>query len=139
MKHKDESKNWSWNARWISLAPAVDAGYFIRFGKSGIGLFPHVGLTSRINLFGQKKVHIENQDFSFGLYEGKSYKRFQLGWEWGVDLYVSRFSAGLSFGKDILPFSDNKSNAGEHPDGTNVPHVISRNIGIIDMKLAWHF
>lgn len=91
-------------ATFVSLTPKVDFGYHFTFPNSKVSLFPYIGLTTRINTWGEIKYDDETLDL-FDKDEGGA-NRFQVGGRVGFDVHFNRFVLGLTYEHDFSEFAD---------------------------------
>lgn len=89
---------------FVSLTPKVDFGYHFIFPNSSISIFPYIGLTTRINTWGQIDIDGDTYDL-FDEDEGDA-NRFQVGGRIGCDAHFNKFVLGLTYEHDFSNFSD---------------------------------
>lgn len=92
------------NVTWVSLTPKIDFGYHFIFPGSSISIFPYIGLTTRINTWGQ----IDDDGDTYDLFdddEGEA-NRFQIGGRTGFDVHFNRFILGFTYEQDFSEFTD---------------------------------
>lgn len=90
---------------FVSVVPACDFGYLFTFGGSSIELFPYIGLTARVNLWGQGTYYDEEDIDLFDSDEGDC-NRFQLGLRSGIDAHFGNFIVGIGYGTDLMEFAE---------------------------------
>lgn len=88
----------------VSITPKVDFGYHFTFPNSSISLFPYVGLTTRVNVWGQTDYDDDTYDL-FDPDEGDA-NRFQVGARFGFDAHFNSFVLGLTYEDDFTEFSE---------------------------------
>lgn len=87
---------------FFSVNIPVNFGYRHAFNEN-CSIAPFVGITLRGNLFGNYKEDGESYN-AFDkdeVGEGFQLKRFNIGWQVGVGLYLKSFYIGASYGKDF--------------------------------------
>ena len=93
--------------RGYSLIVPVNLTYKISLGRSNVSLSPFAGFTFKGNL--KAKEYIDNKSYDFFDKDlmGKDYKwkRFQAGWQTGVNLDIDAFYIGLHYGLDFNKIS----------------------------------
>lgn len=104
----------------FQLAIPLQVEYRLPVGNS-FHISPYLGLVARINIFGDGKHKVANVNNRGKVtYTEKSvnyfdkddmggsdftWKRFQLGWNIGVNLDIKKFTIGLSYGTDFMEIS----------------------------------
>ena len=88
----------------VSITPKVDFGYHFTFPNSSVSLFPYVGLTTRVNVWGQIDYNDETYDL-FDSDEGDA-NRFQVGGRIGFDAHFNHFVLGFTYEQDFTKFSE---------------------------------
>lgn len=94
----------------FSAKVPVNIMYNWQINNSNIAITPYVGLTFRCNIVGKLKEHylfVSDEDEDFNLFDeddmgGYSWKRFQIGWQIGVNArFNNQFLIGVSYGTDF--------------------------------------
>lgn len=95
--------------KWLSVAPTCDFGYLFT-PTSSISIFPYVGITTRLNLWGEEtwedKKYEEEEDYDLFDSDEGDCKRFQIGWRIGCDFQFNRFILGIGYGMDFSEFAE---------------------------------
>jgi len=94
-------------ATFVSLTPKVDFGYHFTFPSSSVSLFPYVGITTRINLWGQIQDDYDDETYDMFDEDEGGGKRFQAGLRIGFDAHFNRFVLGMTYENDLTEFGDN--------------------------------
>lgn len=76
-----------------------------------ISILPYAGLTFRYNLAGKYKVEYDGDEIDANLFDDdemgdSAFKRFQIGWQIGVNAKFNKFLVGLSYGSDFSEIAD---------------------------------
>lgn len=79
---------------FVHIDPMVDFGYMWE-PTSSVGLFPHVGITTRVGIWGDDDMY-------------DVCNRFQIGGRIGVDAHFSNFILGVDYGFDFSNLTDNE-------------------------------
>lgn len=129
--YKGSSRMWIERYYGLSLKVPVNISYKHYFPNSDIAIAPYVGLSVRGNLIGKYKLEpnanlkqtmdqmIKNVTSATGwspipgvtkdynlfseddMGEGNAWKRIQIGWQVGANVFFSAFYAGVSYGTDF--------------------------------------
>lgn len=104
----------------LSLKVPVSIFYDFQIPNSSISIYPFAGVTLRYNLSGKYKVEYSGEigDYVEGvdsdifdeddMGEGAAYKRFQIGWQIGVNArFNNKFLVGVSYGSDFSEIAEN--------------------------------
>lgn len=109
------------NPIFTSITPKIDFGYHVTWPNSSISIFPYIGLTTRINVWGQYEDDYYDETYDlFDSDEGDA-DRFQIGARIGLDAHFNKFVLGLTYDNDISEFADKLK------------------IWTINLKLGWCF
>lgn len=89
---------------FLSVTPKVDFGYHVVWPNSSISIFPYVGLTTRINAWGEIDYNGHKYDL-FDSDEGNA-NRFQVGGRIGFDVHFNKFVLGLTYEHDFSEITE---------------------------------
>lgn len=88
--------------RGYSLIVPVNLTYKISLGRSNVSLSPFAGFTFKGNL--KAKEYIDNKSYDYFdkdlMGNNQKWRRFQAGWQMGVNLDIDEFYIGLHYGLD---------------------------------------
>lgn len=104
---------------FVSVTPKLDFGYHVVWPNSSVSIFPYIGITTRINAWGEGSYDGKTWDI-FDEDEGGS-ERFQVGGRIGFDAHFNKFLLGFTYENDFSEISENVK------------------IRSINLKLGWCF
>lgn len=83
--------------------------------SNSVSILPFVGLTFRYNVSGKYKIDYDGDDYDWNLFDDddmeelgwdEAWKRFQMGWQIGVNAKFNKFLVGVSYGSDFSEIYD---------------------------------
>lgn len=131
----NDYRMWTEKISLLSVKVPINILYKHYFPNSNIAIAPYIGVSVRGNIFGRYKVDV-NKDLKvkvermiasvttasgwtpfplekdFDLFsksdmgEDNVWKRFQIGWQVGANVYFYKFYAGVSYGNDFTEISN---------------------------------
>ncbi len=122
----------------LSLNIPVNLAYKLSFADNTLGVTPFVGLNFRANLMGKGKTEsaYRSQSKDCSLFDDSTdgmgdaaWKRFQVGFNAGVNLNYKAFSLGVYYTADFMPISKAKVENKEE----------KLNVGITTISLGFSF
>ena len=123
----------------LSLNIPVNLAYKLSFAANTLGVTPFVGLNFRANLMGKQKIEAtySSQSMDCSLFDDSTetamgdaaWKRFQVGFNAGVNLNYKAFSLGVYYTADFMPISKAKVENKEE----------KLNVGITTISLGFSF
>ena len=93
---------------FMSLTVPVNSFYKYTFSNiDGMALFPYFGLHLSANLFGTSEVNnIKYNHFKDDGFIIEKAKRFQLGWQVGVDVHYKMLCLGIGYFGDLTEYAN---------------------------------
>lgn len=125
----------------LSLNIPVNLAYKFSFADNTLGVTPFVGLNFRANLMGKEKREPSStggsESTDYNLFDDSTengmgdaaWKRFQVGFNAGVNLNYKAFSLGVYYTADFMPISKPKDENKE----------VKYNVGITTISLGFLF
>lgn len=124
---KDEGITYTDRIQDINLQ--VPVNYTYRFNVAdNFSIAPYLGLNFKLHLLtqerGEVKGHGVNEKSDWVSFfdkdkVGEGYKRFQMGWQVGVNFQYTKFSLGIQYGTDFIPFFSYKGGDKTYRVNTN--------------------
>lgn len=90
----------------FTLKVPVNLTYVFNLPNSGISIAPYAGINFRYNISGKYKIEDEDEDLNIfdeddmG-HKDATWKRFQIGWQIGVNVNFQKAYLGVSYGSDF--------------------------------------
>lgn len=111
-KEADDYDEYKQNTSWMSIAVPVNYSYKFRVADDFV-IKPYTGLNFKFNLLGKQKYTVtelstgDEDKETYDLFDKKDmgdepFKRFQMGWQIGVDFQYKPFVLGVEYGLDFI-------------------------------------
>lgn len=111
-KEADDYDEYKQNTSWMSIAVPVNYSYKFRVADDFV-IKPYTGINFKFNLLGKQKYTVtelstgDEDKETYDLFDKKDmgdepFKRFQMGWQIGVDFQYKPFVLGVEYGLDFI-------------------------------------
>lgn len=85
-----------------SIKVPINIGYCFNFNNSNFYIAPYAGVVAKFHYKGDYKENATTTN----IFDDKAYKRFQAGWQVGVDFGYKHFFVGAAYGQDFNDFKN---------------------------------
>ena len=95
------------SANLSSLIVPLNVGYKVAISDN-MSVFPYAGISFKGHIAGELEISYDGESTTVDVFDedemgdGETWKRFQLGWQFGATLNISNFNFGLSYGTDFI-------------------------------------
>ena len=89
------------------LSVPVYLGYHFNIGETGLSVAPKVGLAAYYNMLANFDVMMKDKTFDIDWFDDANAKRFNIGWQVGLDVAFKKLVLAVTYGQDFNNFIDN--------------------------------
>ena len=96
------------------LSVPLNVGYQFNIGETGLSIAPKAGLNVVYNVLANYDVKMNDKTFELNWFDDVNAKRFNIGWQAGVDVAFKQLVLGVVYGQDFSSFvKDGKVTIGQ--------------------------
>ena len=104
-KMKDDYGKAEDKLTFVSAKVPLNLAYKVDVPNSSFSIIPYAGLTGRLNISAKEKYKYNQKEETADLFDDdeveETMKRFQLGWQIGINFKISSLVLGASYGADF--------------------------------------